>query len=281
MNKSNYYEDNASQEYNITNNFITSDSEEEDKIDKNDTEWSNTSFKSAKRKSGPKLGTKKTSKYNAQQKAMFCQDASDSKKLFDPKLHQQQTQMQTQAGISPVKKKRGRKPKYASNEASTFANDENKTQFLQQKQQHQHGSIESQQQQQQQQQSMYIQNDGQKMYQKICVSSNNSSRRTSDTSGTLSATSEDEVFESKSGDLNKHHNLVLMEDNSVLNQSEISKTCKKSMKMKATATKPKSQAKKRNSKSTSSITGSITGTSFLINYRLSSYVVFQPHSKQG
>ena len=172
---------------------------------------------------------------------MFCQDG---KKMFDPKLHQQQSQIEN----SPLKKKRGRKPKNASSDA----NDENKT-FLQQGPQQ--GTLESQ-----QQQSMYGIGNESKLYQKICVSSNNSSRRTSDSS-TLSATSDDEVFESKAagGMVGKQHSLVLMEDSGVLNQSEMNKICKKSMKVKVSGTKSKA-SKKRSSKSTMGVSG-ITGIS--------------------
>ena len=245
-NKNEYYQTIADQEYNIINSFITSDSEEEEKVDKNDTEWSNTSLKSAKRKPTQKLASKKTTKFNQK---MFC---PENKKLFDPKLHQIGTS-------GPIKKKRGRKPKF-SLENNQFTNDENKT-FAPQQQQTSLGNPQS---------NIYHTNDtlqdpnNNKIYQKICgnsisISSASSSRRTSDTS-TLSATSDDEIFESKQSEsVSKQHNLVLMEDSSVLNQSsDVNKVCKK---MKP-ATKKTNQPKKRNSKSNTSTSGPVTGINF-------------------
>lgn len=233
LNKNGYYHDMSEREYNIINSFITSDSEEEEKVDKNDTEWSNTSFKANKKKSSQKSISKRNTKFNQK---LIC---SENKKLYESK------QLQQKNANSPIKKKRGRKPKFAT-ENNAFANDENKT-FIQQQQ----DTLDSQ--------EMYekLKDSNSKMYQKICsnsisISSNNSSRRASDTS-TLSAATDDELFESKPT------NLVLIEDSSVLNQSEIGKLCKKKFNLKPTAVKKSAQPKKRNSKSSNSSIGSLTG----------------------
>ena len=235
--KNNYYQvATPGQEYNLIHNFAATDSDEEEKIDKNDTEWSNTSLKSTKRKSTQKTTSKKAVKYSQK----ISSPDNGNKKHLDMKLQQ--------TTLSPIKKKRGRKPKY-SIDTATFPNDENKT-FLQSQKQSMFNGLDN--------------TDSANMYSKICsnsISSVNSSRRASDTS-TLNTSSDDEIFHNNNHseiDHSKQDNSVLMEDNSVLNQSEINKICKKNLKMKATALKKASQSKKRNSKSTSSNSGSITG----------------------
>jgi len=78
----NFYHHNHSQdltehEYTAIQSFMTSDSDQEDdKLDKNDTEWSNTSFKSNKRryhssKSSSSTTNKKLTKYNASQSDQY------------------------------------------------------------------------------------------------------------------------------------------------------------------------------------------------------------------
>jgi hypothetical protein len=119
---------------------MTSDSDAgDDKMDKNDTEWCNASLKAAKRRATTHL----------------AKSSSNNKKLakYSPLDYLQQ--LQKPSG-SPVKKKSGRKPKFAPEASAQFANDENKTGLVQQQQQ-------------------------------IRLSSNNSSRRTSDTRSNMSA----------------------------------------------------------------------------------------------
>lgn len=228
------HQESPEQEYNLIHNFVSSDSdeEEEEKIDKNDTEWSNTSFKSSKRKSNQKSTGKKSTKYSQK---IILQDGS--------KKHQVDSKLQ-QSTISPIKKKRGRKPKYSLDPA-TFPNDENKERNSMSQKQSLFDSLE---------------NSDTNLYPKIfsnSISSVNSSRRASETS-TLNTFSDDEIFNHSEIE-RKLDNSVLMEDNSVLNQSEINKICKKNLKMKATAIKKVTQPKKRNTKSTSSSSGSISG----------------------
>jgi len=126
----------------------------------------------------------------------LAKSSSNSKKLakYSPLDYQQQ--LQKPSG-SPVKKKRGRKPKFAPDASAQFANDENKTGLVQQQQQ-------------------------------IRLSSNNSSRRTSDTSSNMSAGSEDEAYKRKQGLVE-----VLAEDSSVLNQEMNKAESKKGEKMRA------------------------------------------------
>ena len=108
--KSNQYTlNNEQEEYNNFGIFLTSDTDEEEKVDKNDTEWCTSSLKQTKRKNSVSGGYSTSSNNTASKLA-------NVRKVSRPALLKVEATkaQEVPSGQQPVqlKKKRGRKPKY-------------------------------------------------------------------------------------------------------------------------------------------------------------------------
>ena len=287
--KNNQYTiNNEQEEYNNFGIFLTSDTDEEEKVDKNDTEWCTSSLKQTKRKNSVS-GSYSTSSNNTASKLASVRKVSRPVLL---KVEATKAQ-EVPNGQQPVqlKKKRGRKPKYLLESQpkpqaidkpascmSTFRPEASQGLFnmkLQQAVGNQDFSMKRVA-EPRQFNNPFLENNN-----KPKPTSGNSSMRSSDISnlsstsssssgnssggGGFSGDSEEEEEEYDNTQSEDDTKAVLIEDNGLLNQSSKSGTKKNFQKLstigakKGLQNKTKLFKKKRNSKSLSAILESSSG----------------------